>query len=509
MEHEHPEDAITAVNDTDEMTSTAPGAEMASTAPGVPTAPNAGGGGEKPGLLARLLGAARGPRPGRITMLVAQFVDEAGTDHARHVITALNRGAGVRARPARKSLALDPLEDATEQLALAGATARDWLAKADADLLVWGEVPAPGTTLHMRFVSAAPEDEDRAGDFAVATTLMLPVGFGGEFETLFLAVALAATRARTQAKALRIRTVLPGAVNDIIPSVRNLPPDLTERERASINMCFGNAIAAAATLWGSADLYQVAAQTYQMALSTMARDDAPFDWAMTQKHLGTVLQVLAERDQDTETLEASADAFGAALKILNKDDNARDWAAAQNRMGLTLYRLEARTGDSELLKHALTAFQSALQVLTRAKTPLIWAEVMSNLAQAAQVLGKALHNAEAMEKAAKACRAALEVRTREDMPMMWAATQNNLGTALFLLGHLTGETAHLEAAAEAFEGARDVYVEHGASRMAAITERNLSRVEPLLGTPAGAAAPAPGKGPGPVRPPRTKEKSPA
>ena len=452
--------------------------------------PDQAAGQQPAGFLARLFGG--GPRAKRIDIRVANLMDEAGENHARHIAAALNGPKGILARPLNKTMPPDvwrPEERA--------AIARGWLDAANADLLIWGEIPPPGTTLDLHFVSSKADEEYRPGCFGAATTLNLPVGFGPELAPLLLTVGLAATRPRTDEKGMRLVEVLPEALDRSLPIARNLPLDMTSRERATAQSCFANALVTAASFRNDPDLYQMAAQTYQEALADLSLEDTPEEWAFNQKNLGMVLLILAEGDNDTDTIDAAAEAFRAALKVLNREEHPPHWAVTQNRLGMALYKLDASVGDPELLKHALTAFQAALQVVTKADDPTAWAEIMSNFAQAAQVLGKQLRNPEVLEKAAEACRAALEVRGREEMPMAWASTQNNLGSALFLLGKLTGESEHLLGAAEAFEQARDTYTGLGAARLAAITEKNLAHVEPLLNARKKAPPLKRGKGRGP------------
>ena len=437
------------------------------------------------GLFSRLFGRQHGPRPERIEIRVAAIADQAGADRSRHVVAALRKPKGLRVRSLKRALAPDAAGSPAELLA-AAATARQWLARERADLLIWGEIPAPGTTLHLRFVSAAVEEEDPPGGFSLATTLNLPVDFGPEFAPLLLAVSLAATTPGSEGKRLRLGQALEEALYAAMPCVHNLPADLTARERAAILMCYGNALATLANRGGNRDLYQVAAQTYQASLENRSREDDPLDWALTKKHLGAVLQALAERTNDMDTFAAAADALRGALDVLTRAEFPRAWAATQNRLGQVLYRLDSRTGERDMLGDSLNAFQAALMVFTRSETPLLWAEVMNNFAQAAQVLGQQLRNTEVLTKAADACRAALTVRTEAADPLPFAATQNTLGSALFLLGRLTGESAHLEGAAEAFEKARAVYTALDADAMAAVTEKNLSHVDRLLGGPAAA-----------------------
>ena len=442
--------------------------------------PAADGDRPKAGLLRSLAELYSGSRSARLLFRVSPLSGEDGENQTRHLVAALQKRKGIKVRSLLKPLELDPGREAADQIPEATAAARKLLDKSGADLLIWGDVPAPGTTIYLRFVSAAADEEDRPGTFSPTAALSLPVGFGPEYFELFHAVCLAATVVRDEAKTSRLGNILPSALNAAAAIVRELPSDLTTREQAMIKMFYGNALAVMASLRGTAKLYQAAAKTYRSALEFLSRQETPLDWAYTQKHLGAVLQALSDRRAGTKIIDAAIDAFTSALKVFTKLDHPREWAATQNRLGLVLYKFHMRTGDSEALKHSLSAFQAALQIYSRQQTPLPWAEAMNNFSQAAQVFGEQMNNAEVLEKAVNACLASLEVRKKKNNPLVWAATQNTLGSALFLLGKQQGEAARLEGAAAAFENARDVFVSHGAERMTVITEKNLSHVEHLL-----------------------------
>jgi len=414
----------------------------------------------------------------RIAPLISDMTDVA-EDQTRHVITSLGKRQGIRV----KSLALPDLDpdlhpDDLAMKAVEGA--QPALASTDSDLMIWGIIPSPGTTLHLHFVSRIPDDDDRPGYYLPSTTLTLPVHFGPELSELLLTVALSALVVGTEAKKVRQTQALSEALYAAMPAVQNLPNDLTLRERATVQMCYGNAVAAMAVQRGALDLYRVAEQTYRAALDIMSMEDSPQDWAIGYKHLGSVQQAIAERTEESGMLGAAVDSFGEALKVFTRTNGPVQWAAIQNRLGLVMYKLDLKTGDTETLKLSLNAFQAALQVFTRAEYPFRWAEVMNNFAQAATVLGEQLHSVEALEKAVHACRGALDVRKREAGPLLWAATQNNLGSALFLLGKMQDDKEVLNGAAEAFMKALDVYQKLGVTRLAGVAEKNLSKVKTYL-----------------------------
>lgn len=419
-------------------------------------------------------------RPEKIKIQVAPLFGDEEDQAAKWVVKALERRKGVRPRLFKKGLKVDPDAHPDDQAKAAEKSARRALADTESDLLIWGEVPAPGLTMHLKFISFATWNQDPAGSFGASAVLALPVAFENDYADFLYAISLAATVPKSEAKAATLARDLALALDSARPAFEAPPHDLTRRERGSFHLCYANALATVAGQGGKPALFQRAAAAYRECLAVIGENDLTPDWANAQKNLGASLQAMAERDNNEDVLGEAADAFRAALKVLNKDDNALEWAATQNRLGEVLFKLDFESGDTEMLKHALSAYQSALQVFTRTKTPMRWAEVMNNFAQVTQVLGEQLKNAEALEKAAQACRAALEIRTKAKAPLLWASTQNNLGSALFLLGKLTKNAAHMQGAGEAFGLAASLYQSRGMDKMASVTEKNLSHVNQLL-----------------------------
>lgn len=435
------------------------------------------------GMLKSIISSSNSSGSDRIDIRVANItgdVKQVADEQTRHIITGLGKRKGIRVRPQSKMPEVDP-DLHPEDLARAYAeNARKSLVASGDDVMIWGNIPSPGTTLYLHFVSAVPDDEDRPGSFLATTILTLPVNFGVEFSELLLAVTLAATAMAKESKRIQLAQALSEALYAAMPAVQNLPHDLTTRERAAIQLCYGNAVATMSLQRGTSELYQVAADTFRGALLQLSIEDSKADWALAQMHLGSVLHAIGERSGDNEVLSGAVEAFNSALKVFTKATHPVQWASMQNRLGLALYKLDMNTGDTEMLKHALTAYQAALQVFSRSEYPQRWADVMNNFAQAAQILGDQLRNVEVLQKAVDACRGALEVRRKETGPLLWAATQNNLGSALFLLGRMTEEEVDLRGAVEAFGEASTVYRTHGANRLASVADKNLGRARNLL-----------------------------
>ncbi|HEY9163232.1 MAG TPA: tetratricopeptide repeat protein [Magnetovibrio sp.] len=433
----------------------------------------------KPGLFQRLF--RLGTVGDELSIAVAPFIDAAEQDYARDIAAAFQSLPGVRVRILKETPLLTPDSLRGEVLPAACAQAMSWITKYNADVVLWGDVPPPGTTLFIHFAARPPVDAETAGTISPFQPLTLPVGFDPEqFGGLLIATALAAIHVDNPTKRQHRRALVAETLERAARDMEHIPRDFTVREQASVHAAFANALATFGHLFPGGEVYHRAAVAYAQAIKGTPRGESPTNWAYLQRNLGTVLQALGERSDDVETLKAAITAYRAALEVFSFETTPFPWATTSNRLGEVLYRLNIQSGETDGLKEALTLYQSALKILNRQSTPLLWSETMNNLGQAAQVLGRELGNREVIERAVAACEQALKVRTREAHPTLWASTQNNLGSALFLLGRMTGEEPHFHKALEAFMGAREVYDSLGLARMVEVTDKNIQHAQDRL-----------------------------
>lgn len=376
----------------------------------------------------------------RLDIRVATFTgDAADPRYLDRIIRALSRRAGLRVRPLGRSLVVRSVLDEGEALAAAERAGRQWLEDVGGDVLIWGEVPAPGATLLLRFVSAVPAPPDRPGAFDAPSLLALPTEFEADVAPIVLAATLAALTPRSATKARLRQTHLQRAVASAGAVVETLPKTLAPIQRGTIRACFADAAAQLAEAQRSPVMREIAVLSYAAALTCISENDWPLVRAMVDKNRGLALLMEGGSANRLKRLDDAVDALRRALRVLRREQFPVAWATAQARLGEALYRLEAEGGDAQLLRDAVAADQAALQVFDRHTDPQLWATVMHNLARAAQVLGEELKNPEVLQKAVDACRSVLEVHTRAAAPQQWASTQNDLGSALFLLGRQTGD----------------------------------------------------------------------
>jgi len=440
---------------------------------------------QTPGILQRLMGL--GAKSPAIEIGIMQFVDAAGTNHERTIAQAFSGMKGLRTKLLKQASPISLDEDRTSQLPNACAQAFEILGKDNYDIIIWGNIPEPGTTMYIHFVSPPPADEDPPGIFSPFQALMLPVGFDSAiFGGLLRATTLAAVHTKDVYKQSVRRMHAQDAIEAASNAIALLPDDFTPREIASTYGALANSLAAFAHLFPGTEIYQNAAISYANAIKGTSRTDSPVNWAYLKKNLGMVLHNLAEKNKrDIDSLERAKESYEDALEVFSLKTTPFPWAATQGRLGDVLYRIDVMAGGTDLIKQALTSFQAALKVFTKKNTPNLWSDVMNNLAQAAQILGREKNNKEVVERAVSACRSALEVRNKDKMPLHWAATQNNLGSALFTLGHLSGELKNFEEALDAFSGAHAIYSELGLSRMVRVMDKNIAKTEDRLPNKAG------------------------
>ncbi|MCW8914401.1 MAG: hypothetical protein OQK24_00955 [Magnetovibrio sp.] len=434
---------------------------------------------KKPGLFARLFGNVASDTD--LEIIIAPFWDANGADHGKTLGAVFSGRDGIHINTIRETPVLTAEVDRADNLPLACTQAMNWLGQENADLVLWGDVPALGNVMFIYFAAAPPQDEDPAGTISPFQALILPIGFDPEtLGALVLAGALAAINPSTEKKRQTRQNLVAHALEKAAEAMENIPVDMTPREQASLQAMFANALAAFGHLFPGTEVYQRASQAYEKAIKGLLRSESPTNWAYLQRNLGTVLQALGERTDDIDILSHAETAYNAALEVFTFESTPFPWATTQNRLGEVLYRIDIKTGATANLKKALGNYQAALKVLNKRSTPMLWSETLNNFAQSAQVLGREMDNGDMVERAIAACKKALGVRKPSEQPTLWAATQNNMGSALFLLGRMTNEDDHYKNALKSFMEARETYARLGLTKMVEITEKNIAHAQDRL-----------------------------
>jgi len=420
------------------------------------------------------------PLKGRIEVRVAILNNDEASTQALHIVGAMNRFRDVRAKLIYSPVEIDLKKGLSGELIRVGNMGRQLLRDHDADLLIWGHVPAEGTLIHIHFVARGDWDERLPGAFSLASDLSLPVNFQAEFGNVLHALVLAATLPNSREQA-ELRTALMPRVVEAASSVLDeFPPGFTTRERASVSLCIGNAYSSLWEQTREGRYLNQAFEIYMGIIALLSGDESAIDWAVAQKHLSAISVIRAEDGDDINAYDEATAAALVALETLSKDNYPVDWAVLQYRLGIIHYKRGFKSGDTDVLRRALRYYRNALLIYSRKETPNRWGEVMAAFGQAALVFGENEKKVEALETAVNVCNAVLEVFDRKSKPLAWAAAQNNLGSALFLLGKKAGQSKRLRLAITAFENALAVYQETKRYKHEAITEKNLDRALDLV-----------------------------
>ena len=431
---------------------------------------------------------AKNPAPTDILILVGKLPEDLEDTQHKLVLQALDGIPGVRAVAVDRDLSrfVPGLseQNATfndEVMKRATREARSWMSAQNADLLVWGNIEPTGRNIELHFVSTTSSPGERPGRFTPVNSLTVPVDFFTDWVGLIRAVALAAIDPRTFPQGRILRSALPAIAANARQMGLEPSPSMELGERASILFCYGNVCAVCAQLEGDRSWYHAAVEAWRSAIEMTSPDHGPILGQLYQQ-LGLVLQIIAERSNDTEFLEQAADAYRRALMHISRRRQSVDWGLVKYRLGCVLYKLDLAVGDDNALREAIHACQAARQVFNKYSHPIRLSEISNTLAQILQVYGDNVRSVPILEYAVKCCVSSLHVRTPDTAPLQWASIQNTLGSALFLLAKHTGEWDYMRQSSEAFRMALAIYKDHNVGRLAVVTERNLLRAEKQIQT---------------------------
>jgi tetratricopeptide (TPR) repeat protein len=468
----------------------------------------------------------------RFTILIARIDhDDADHTYTRAVERAFFKKDGIDRIETCRVLRLGAGRD--EEITTV-TTARRWLERRHADLLIGGEMLKKEDAVYLWFIDKDQTHDLQASKFRLDANL-LKTDFAEAASTELYGVALAASKPATEMYSKYLVEILK-PVSERLRHLLEASTGFTETQNAQLQQVLGftlsvigvqagdnNALADAAKAYRAAlekttrdrvpldwaaiqnDLgntlavigeresgtarLEEAVTAYHAALEEWTRDRAPLEWARAQNNLGTALGALGDRESGTSRLEEAAEAFGEALEEWTLDLVPRYWAIVQNNLGGALVRLgERESGESRAARFqkAIAALQSALEQLPRKQVPLLWAAAQMNLGTALSRLGER-QNGESgialLQKAVAAFRAAFEEETRDRVPHDWAMAQNNYGGTLLSLGELkSGESgiALLQEAVAALDAALSVFIAEGDMYDVALTRGNYDRAAALL-----------------------------
>ena len=386
-----------------------------------------------------------------LTVLVASLAADPDRSQTRHVMDTLEEALDVGRQPAPlqarrypATLEVNANGDLSEELRNAQAEGRRWLARANADLLIWGDVAAKDRTLRLRFLPRAGNQSATAKPYNLNDVLELPKDFTSEFGAALAAVAAASVEPGVKGGSY-IGDVLRPALRKLAPLVEHPPPGLNADQTARLRNAYALASASLGEQSGDKEAFETAVQNYHQVLATWTRQKNPLDWARTQNNLGISLWQLGQKEAQTTKLREAAAAHRAALQEITRDASPVDWARTQNNLAIVLRELGRRDNDIASLDQSVDAYRSAYQEFARNNEMLDAARAQVNLAISLQDKAERETGTANLEEAVENYRQSIPILKRSVVPLDWARAQNGLAYALSYLGERTGTIEPLQA----------------------------------------------------------------
>lgn len=423
---------------------------------------------------------APGVQPGEqplVDILLGRFDGDENDALAQRLAADLDGQDRVQVRTLTKTLRPSGKGSLVERMVSAAETGRKWLAQAQADILLWGEISDDGRAVILRFLCSQADGDARPGSIGLGDTLELPIQYSPELAALVRALVQATVGTRKSSPQRdEVAEMLNGPVEKLDAYVEAPPTELRRRSFLSVMAAVGNVMASMWRLTRNPRYLDRAVKAYRLALDNSYDAESPLPWALAQNHLASSLQAQSVRDNDAEPLKGAVGAYQSVATALGPDSHPNDWALAHARLGDVLVKLSRFELSIQHLKAATHAYQLALRVFTRETMPGPWSELMNQLGVALMEMGEHVTGERVFEQSAACFRQSLEVRRREIAPLLWAQTSNNLGAVTFSLYRRTENTAVLKEAAACFKGASEVYLALGSRDKALVAHRNLEKI---------------------------------
>jgi tetratricopeptide (TPR) repeat protein len=371
------------------------------------------------------------PSPDKFLILVAQLDgDDVKGTHTRAVARAFQGQVGVERSQTLRTLRLFGIGGAAESEAV--ATGRRWLAKRNADLLIWGEVLQKEKCLNLWFTSKDATSDFQQSRFPLEANLLT-----GDFTEVargqLVSLSLSAIKPATEARGTFLRDIL----RPVADRLRNLLNDstllFTLRQRSDLSFALGIALCAITHEEGGTANLQEAVNLLSSSIENIDRAVEPLAWANVQHYLGVALAGLGHETVELEVLDNAVAAFRSALDDRPRERIPLDWAKTQHSLGGALMALGGLRLQSSYFTEAIAAFDAALTERCRERVPAEWASTTSARALCVLALAQQDVGTTKINEAILSLQKALEATSPSVTPSLWGGIKLNLGLAFFSL----------------------------------------------------------------------------
>jgi tetratricopeptide (TPR) repeat protein len=404
--------------------------------------------------------------------------DDADGTHTRAVARAFQGQSGVERTQTRRVLPLSDIGSDAESRAV--AIGRRWLARRNADLLIWGEVLQKEKFLNLWFTSKDATSDFQQSRFPLDANL-LDQSFSETAREQLISVSLSAVKPASESETSFLRDIL-GPVAFRLRHLLNSSSSFTSRQRSELRFALGVTLCALSDEGSSPADLQDAVNSLASSLEDIDRRQEPLAWANAQHYRGVALMRLGQEVAGSETIENAVLAFRAALDERTREHAPLEWAKTQNALGGALTELGMRKTEPDHFDEAMIAFDAALTERTLERTPVDWASTMNNRAIAILNLGLrdkiGIHQ---IKYSIKVLQEALRGVSPKTEPILWGTTQLNLGVAFFVMAQRQPEGGHLDKALLACRSALSEWSRDQVPRLWVKAQLNIGRALTRLG----------------------------
>ncbi|AFE06990.1 hypothetical protein COCOR_06546 [Corallococcus coralloides DSM 2259] len=252
-------------------------------------------------------------------------------------------------------------------------TARKYLRRMHADVLIWGSVmgsgPAAVPQLYLTWADSPREmkrDAAAPRSYERERAQRLPALFWDDLSTVLRLAVFTQASSEFSDKGRYLADKLPGFTDKVRYLLRTRGASWNAQDRASTAGVLAPALQVLGSQNGQDEPLLESIALYEECLKTWTRRDSPEQWAATQNNLGNALSTLGERESGPEHLEEAVVAYRAALKERTRERVPLDWAMTQTNLGIALMLLGLKTHDAAPLCDALPRYFGAWVVLSAA-----------------------------------------------------------------------------------------------------------------------------------------------
>ncbi len=414
-------------------------------------------------------------------VIVGQFTGAGAEGLTKIIHNKIKNLEGINSQKSLGKLVTQSHEDWHNHRDEAIARSRNWMAKLDADITIWGEYYKADNKVILNF-TPFEQTSNTIGDLSIEDALefYLPLS-DFDVEMIHLAL-LVGVRSYYSSQQVYLRSILAQQAETVEDLLQNsMPSHYTREQQFAVFSLLSTAYASLGKS-GDATWYFIACEIIERADIIANKETSPAMWLIHKNRLASLHMIIGEDEKDPSFLEKAADAWQDIGTSLDQYVYPLDYAMAWMKAGTAMQRLGRLNGHIDILRSGFNAINFALNVFTQDEYPNMWIEStlqqglilldISNLAIKRKNFDSALNTFFKVLDFIK-----LDTRGKDELI---AQTYNNIGSVYFTIAkRYESESTELLEAEKYFKLALTILDGLGRRQTAKTTRRNIFKVQQL------------------------------